>query len=77
MLVHGRRRVREGQREEFSNAFRAFAEVAFATPGVKAVFCFDGAGAAGSEASAFWHVVWAKVCVRVGAGADAGGGHAA
>ena len=45
MLVHGRRRVREGQREEFSNAFRAFAEVAFATPGVKAVFCFDGAGA--------------------------------
>ena len=56
LLLHGRRRIKEGMLNKFRANFDAYSKAAFAIPGIKAVFAF----ADREEPSAFWHMLWAK-----------------
>jgi hypothetical protein len=55
LLIHGKRRIKEGMVDEFKHLYEAYSRAAMTAPGVKACFAF-----ASAEPLAFWHVMWAK-----------------
>lgn len=55
VLIHGKRRIKQGMERSFQDCYQAYAEAVLATPGVKAVFAFGD-----TKPNTFWHMLWCR-----------------